>query len=85
MKTSWSIVYKTNMHLIMRIENAFLLKTREKKNFVCCYFTFAFIMFSRFRITKNTCWILEDHCVVQGQCSFFFNLELIRGHEKPRF
>jgi hypothetical protein len=34
-------------------------------------------MFSRFRITKNTCWILEDHFVVQGQCSFFFNLELI--------
>jgi hypothetical protein len=38
---------------------------------------FFYIMFSRFRITKNTCWILEDHFVVQGQCSFFFNLELI--------
>ena len=34
-------------------------------------------MFSRFRITKNKCWILEDHFLVQGQCRFFFNLELI--------
>ena len=35
-------------------------------------------MFSRFRITKNKYWILEDHFVVQGQCRFvFFNLELI--------
>jgi hypothetical protein len=31
-------------------------------------------MFSRFRITKNKCWISEDHFVVQGQCSFFFFL-----------
>jgi hypothetical protein len=33
-------------------------------------------MFSRFRITKNKCWILEDHFVVQDS-AFFFNLELI--------
>ena len=38
---------------------------------------FFLIMFSRFRITENKCWILEDHIVVQGQCSFIFNLELI--------
>ena len=34
-------------------------------------------MLIRFRITKNKCWILDDHFVVQGQYIFFFNLELI--------
>jgi hypothetical protein len=60
------------------LRKRYLLKTREKTSFIVILHShFFFIMFSRFRITKNKCWILEDHFVVQGQCSFFFNLELI--------
>jgi hypothetical protein len=75
-------VCQTNMHLIMWIENAFkfcgklihFCKERNsflEKKMLLFYICIFFIMFSRFRITKNTCWILEDHFVVQGQCIFF--------------
>ena len=50
---------------------------KKKLCLLLFYIRIFFIMFSRFRITKNKCWILEDHFVVQGQCSLFFNLELI--------
>ena len=54
----------------------YILKLEKKTSFVILHSLF-FIMFSRFRITKNKCWILEDHFVVEGQCSFVFDLELI--------
>jgi hypothetical protein len=57
----------------------------REKNFVCCYFTFAFffIMFSRFRITKNK-WI-SIGTNFPTTCLFYYSIkdDLVEFH-KPR-
>ena len=52
-KLNETTVNKSHDNILIAISSQ---KSKEK-HFVCCYFTFAFffIMFSRFRITKNTC------------------------------